>query len=800
MHPNMVLKMPKYLDSFSKDLLNLEAILNGTTPSDVLSLDKERLYCETYESALGEIKRIMNLPPGSKVTFDLETVKTNPFVATTPMSDKYNSLYEDGYIPRPKIVAIGLSDRSGYGCSIPLYHRQTPFTGNQLGTIIKFLRFLFEDTDLEFVAHNGKFDMKWLRNQLDILVENNFIYDTMLMHYLGVVEEKGTHGLKELAWQETDMGGYDDALDGVSPKGVDDKGNYDLIDWDILKVYLADDADCTYRLLDKYLPLIEENPENKWLWNNLVLPGSNTLLDIECNGVFVDQEWLKRLEENYPKEIKRIYKKLHEFPEVLSIEREWQGMWEERVAIGSIQKANRTEEQQDKFTKYKRFDPSKGQCEFNFGSTTQLKNLLFVQLGLKTTILTDKGEELKRIDPSKITWEHFSTNDDSLKIMKSQHPIIELLMEYRKVNHLYNNFVVTMRGYLDPKGMIHPSYNLHGTVTGRLSSSEPNAQQYPRHSNDPLVFQYSNDIKNLFTSRFGSEGVMIQFDYSQLELRILAVFSQDKNLIDLYRSGADLHKTVASQAFNKPVDEITKDERTSSKKLQFGIVYQESAKGLASDLQSEGIDMTVEDCENFISNYFKQYPSVEKWVNATKRFAKRNKYVKSLTNRIRHLPTIDSTERSLASEAIRQAVNAPIQSSGSDCTMMSLIHINKWLKETGKSSKIAITVHDSIVVDSPKDEAIEVAEKMKHIMENLAEYNPFYKFLGDVPIVSECEIGYSYGDSYECDIDELKEQGIDNFLQQQISKKREKEQEVYKKAEDKGQIIPPFVEGYWKNI
>jgi DNA polymerase I-like protein with 3'-5' exonuclease and polymerase domains len=319
----------------------------------------------------------------------------------------------------------------------------------------------------------------------------------------------------------------------------------------------------------------------------------------------------------------------------------------------------------------------------------------------------------------------------------------------------------------------------------------------PRKSNDIFSFQYWHEIKSLFVSRFGDEGCIVQFDYSQLELRILAVFSQDPTLIGLYRSGADLHKAVASDAFGIPIEEVTKDQRTASKKIQFGVVYQESARGLSEDLRAEGINMSEKECQTFIDKYFRRFPYVEKWVKEIKRFAKRHKYVETKTKRRRNLPTIDSTDRSIANEAERQAVNAPIQSTGSDCTLMSLILINKWLRESGKRSRICITVHDSIVLDCPKSEVLEVASKVKHIMENLAEYNEFYKFLGDVPIVSEMEIGYSYGEAFECTIEEIEEHGVDGFLQAQLSKKHAKEEEAFKKADENGTKIPTYVRGYW---
>jgi uracil-DNA glycosylase family 4 len=781
-HPNMVLKQPKYMEFFSKDIINLHSILEGVLPADILAYEQERLYCEDYDTAINELKRLMALPDGHLVTVDLETVKSNPYLDKTVMSKTKRAMFPESEIV--KISAIGFSDRAGYGNAIPLYHRETPFTGNQIGTIVKFIRFLIEDSKLEFVAHNSKFEMKWLLQQLDIYLAD-LKWDTMLMHYLAVTEEKGTHDLKQLAWLETDMGGYDDELDPYLPKG-DDEGNYDMIPWDTLKVYLAADVDVTYRLLDKYKPLIEEDKEKKWLWDNLMVPGLYALMDIEHTGAKVDGDLLGIYRGRYEEEIDRIEAKLREYPEIVSLERERHELWLERVAIGGIKKANRTEEQQTKFEKNKKYDPKKGGDKLNFGSSTQLQVLFFEIMGLETVVLTDKG--------------HPSTNDDSLKYMRNQHPMIALLMEYRKVAHLYSNFIDKMSMHVDARGLIHGNYNLHGTVTGRLSSNEPNMQQLPRKVNDPFLFQYWNEIKALFVSRFGDDGVIIQFDYSQLELRILAVMTGDPELIRLYRSGADLHKEVASGAFGVPVSEVTKDQRTASKKIQFGIVYQESAKGLSEDLRAEGINMSVEECQSFIDSYFKRFPVVERWIKRIKKFAKKNKHVRTMTNRIRHLDAIDSTDRSVANEAERQAVNAPIQSTGSDCTLMALIIINDWLQNSDLKSRIVITVHDSIVFDCPKDEVVEVSEKVKHVMENLAEYNEFYKFLGDVPILSEMEIGYNYGHSFECSIEDIKEQGVDGFLQKELADKHTKEQEKYAKAEKEGTPIPKHVTGYWENI
>lgn len=453
--PQMVLKQPKYMDFFVKDIVNLKSVLEGEPPKDIVKVDTNYKYGETYEDVVEELNRFINLPSGTVVSFDLETIKSNPFVPKVSMGKTSSMKYPTSN--KPKIVAVGLSDKEGYGFAFPLHHRQTPFNESQLNHLEELLRVLFAREDLEFTGHNAKFDSKWIARKLKTMPVK-YTWDSLLMHYLLITEEKGTHGLKQLAWIETDMGGYDDALDKVKPKG-EDEGNYDLIDWDTLKYYLCGDVDCGLRITNKYIKMLLEDDKKKWMWDNIMLPGTDALMDMEINGAYISKEWLDVLKEAYPKEIARQEDRLKQFPEVLEIERENLDKWRERERIALIKKADRTDEEQDKFVKYKKYDPSKGGHLFNFGSTAQLQDLLFDRMGLTTVVLTDKGKP--------------STNDDSMKYMKKQHPMCEMMLEYRKVRHLYNNFVVNMEDMIDEEGLIHPTYKTYGTVTGRLSSSEP---------------------------------------------------------------------------------------------------------------------------------------------------------------------------------------------------------------------------------------------------------------------------------------------------------------------------------------
>ena len=787
-HPNFVLKQPKWLEIFSKDIENLAVILGGRGMDPEGSQPEERRYCDTYVEAIDELKRLISLPK-TRIVVDIEAKNLNPWK------------------PDSKVLSIGFSDRSGYASVICLYHQDTPFTGNQIGTIIKFMRYLFQNTEHEFIEQYGKFDTKYILISLGI-VTVNFKWDPMLMHYIGITEESGTHSLKDFAWQYTNKGGYDNELDDFKKSLPEkDRYNYDLIPWHILKPYNAMDCDVTYRVFDQFLPIIEGNEDINWLYHNIMMPGSIALQTIEINGMYVDTDWLDFLNEKYPGEIERIVERLHQFPEVLAVEREYEERWVERCNIGQVKKAMRTDEQQSKFEKYKKYDPSKeGGGKFKFSSTKQLQELLYVRLGLRGEVLTESGEDyrkengisMKRLKDLPYTC--FSTSDDALIQLAKQHPMPQILQEFRKASHLLNNFVKGMYENITPDGLVHPTMNIHATATGRTSGNDPNPQQFPRKVNNPLLFQYHHEIKRLFTSRFGEDGVIIQLDYSQVEVRILAVLAEDDVLKNLFKSGVDIHIDNAADAFGIPAEEVTKDQRTASKKVTFGVIYQESPQGLSDDLKLEGIIMSKAECAEFIAKWFKKFVKSDKWIKNTKRMVRIEKQVKNALGRIRHLPTIDSTEDSIRGEAERQAVNSPIQSTSADITIKALILINGWLKENNKRSVIFVTVHDSIGLDCPKDEVIEVSTKVKYIMENISEYDERYKFLGDMPLVVDLEIGYNYGELYECKGHNLEEIGVDNFIRSQQTKKLIKEQEAYAKAEASGTRIPKFVYPYWNKV
>lgn len=722
MHPRMTLRKPAYLDYIIKDMETLKDLKeNGMTEVSGVKYK----YLETLQDCMEEIIRLKN--EAKILCFDLETTG------------------KSAYFDDSKIVCISLTDKTHSGCVIPLYHHETPLWGWEIGTVVKMLRWLLEDESIPKVAHNGKFDIEWLHAWLDIDVKN-FSFDTMLAHYLAVSEEQGTQGLKGLAWEFTDMGGYDNALDeerAKLPEAI--RYNYDNIPWDVLKTYAVADVDCCLRLMEIFKPMIDENPKWKIVMDNIMMPGSYALRSIEENGMSFDVKMSEHYAQTYGDEIARITERLESYPEVLQLERQKQELWQEREKIKLIPKKDRTEEEQKKFEKYKKYENYK----FNWGSVQQLSELLFDKLGLVTTITTDTGA--------------FSTGEEALNEMREQHEIPDLLLELRKVTTLNGMFIQKLPTMRDKKDIVHPSFNISGTVTGRMSSENPNAQQFPRKAEHPLLFQYHNEPKALFNSRFGESGCILNADYSALEMRIAGIISEDEALSRAFLSGQDLHKSTASIVWEIPIEEVSKDQRTAAKKVNFGIIYGKSGVTFAKDeyydpsgknpKKTADWDEAKAMGNKLVEDYLNAFSGLAKWLTDTKKFAYKYGYVETMFGRRRRLPDLKSKVQTLKSNAERQAINAPIQGTGSDLTLLSLIQIQQWLSSNHMKSKMIATVHDSIVFDVYIPELAIVSATVKNIMEHVHE--PYIKT--NIPIISELELGVNYGSTFDVGVEECQQ-------------------------------------------
>lgn len=726
LHPRMTLAKPLYRDYIKSDILKLKELVTDGL-KEVEGVDYH--YPKTMAECLIEIDKLNR--EAKELSFDLETTGKSPYKEWS------------------KIVCISLSMEERTGVMIPLYHHETPLWGYELGTVVKKLRELLENPKIPKIAQNGKFDMEWLDVWLDIKVAN-YAGDSQFGHYLTISEELGTQGLKSQAWEFTDMGGYDNKLDEYKKSlpdsdGPEGRNNYDNIPWNILSEYGCADADCTLRCWHIYKQKLDQNYQWTTIMNDILIPASYAIMEMEENGMKMDMEVARHHQETYAAEVKRITDRLESYPEVLELEREKQQLWVERQAIGAIPKSQRTPEEQEKFEKYKKYQDYK----FNFGSVQQLSELLYDRLGLVTSIKTDTGAN--------------STNEEALMEIREQHDIPDLLLELRKVTTLNNMFISKLPLLVDKNNIIHPSFNITGTVTGRMSSENPNQQQLPRPSENPLSFQYQNEIKSLFCSRYGDNGCILNADYSALEMRIAGIISGDPTLLKAFQSGKDLHKSTASLVWGVPIDEVSKEMRTNAKSVNFGIIYGKSGVTFAQDLfydpsgknpkKTKDWEKAKKEGMKLVDDYLKTFSGLRDWINNTKKSAYKKGYVKTMFGRYRRLPDLKSKVNKLKTEAERQAINAPVQGTGSDLTLLSIVSIQRQLKDGKYKSKMICTVHDSIVFDIYIPELAEVAKMIKNTMEHIHE--PYIDT--EVPIVSEIEMGRSYGEMFEVELDEIDE-------------------------------------------
>ena len=774
MSPKMVPTKPLYKTFILKDLDTLKDLyVKGMTQITGVTYK----YLETIKEVTEELVRLKN--EAKRIVFDIETTGKSP------------------YMEYSKIICISLTDKSHYGVVIPLYKHDSPFMLSEIGYIVKLLRWLLEDESIPKSAHNGKFDIEWLREQLGINVAN-FDFDTMFGHYIAISEEQGSQGLKSQAWEFTDMGGYDNELDEYVKKlsdgeGVDSRYNYDRVPWDILKTYAAADADCCFRLVEIYKPLIDKNDMWKILMEDILMPGSYALSIIESNGMKIDVNLAKQYQNSYGNEISRIINRLYQFPEVLEIEHEKQTLYAECKELMQIPAKDRTPEEKQKIANYSKYKDYK----FNFNSVVSLRELLYNKLGLVTTVYTAKGE--------------LSTNETAMAELKKQHEIPALLLELKKVNTLNNMFIKKLPLLRDKNDIVHSSFSLTGTVTGRTSSSDPNMQQIPRKAGDnPLLFQYHNEPKSLFISRFGENGCIVNIDYSALEMRLAAIISADKKMTQAFLSGVDIHKANASYMYNIPIEEVTKDARTKAKSLGFGIIYGKSGVTFAKDLfyDPSGKDPNkTSDWEkakkqgfNIVDHFLNTFSGLKRWIEKTKKFAYKHGYVETMFGRRRRLPDLNSRLNTLKSDAERQSVNAPIQGTGSDLTMLSVIKINEWLHKNNMRSMIVATVHDSIVFDVYIPELAKLAPAIKNIMEHVHE--PYIDT--EVPILAELELGKDYGSTIEITLEEcqglLNSQDVNDWLTTKSIIKYENEILTLKKMGYSVEKITEYLKQYNRPI
>ncbi len=673
-HPAAVLRgREEYRSYIERDLKKAAAIVNGEAVED-------RVSYTLIRTKANAARLVDELYDADRWTYDLETTGLDPRADDA-------AILCCGFCTEPKTAYV-----------VPFAHPECPWYGDR-GFMRDFFEQVMQSPAIK-IAHNAKFDIGYIEHVAGAQIADP-IDDTMLMHYL-IDEMRGTHGLKKLAWDFITMGGYDRDLDAwFVQHGMKAKTSrqFAKVPLETLYKYCAADADATMRLHEVFTEKLSD--VQRGLLDGLILPAMRVVVKMESRGMAVDRSYMDDLDKQIPermRELETVMRGRYR-PEVEAVE----------LKLSEIEFTKR---------KAKLKNPDKAtpkRFEFKWSSNAHLKMLLYDVLDLPY----DSWAKTKT-GPS--------VDVEAMYYILDRRPDMELiddLLDWRKLKTLHGTFIRGLIEKISPAdGRVHGQFNLHGTETGRLSSSNPNMQNIPR----------TKLIKNQFMSPLGWS--IIQVDFSQVELRVAAMLSKDRTMTGFFHQGGDLHVETASRVYNVSSDKVTKEQRSLAKGVGFGILYGRGAPAI-----SAATGVPEHEAEQFIKDYFNLYSGVNRWIKSMHKQAKRDGFVSTPFGRMRRLPGAMSDDKKVWLYAERQAANTPIQSTASDLTLMSLIELDAALDE--RDAVIVSTVHDSIILYARDGCIDDTARTCKRIMEHLSGLPDE---LTTVPIIADVEVGKRWGE------------------------------------------------------
>jgi len=334
-------------------------------------------------------------------------------------------------------------------------------------------------------------------------------------------------------------------------------------------------------------------------------------------------------------------------------------------------------------------------CEFNLNSPKQLRQVLFEKLKLPQGRKTKSGP---------------STDEDVLRKLAQSHELPRLLLEYRQLMKLKSTYVDALPALINPRTQrLHTTLNQAGTQTGRLSSSNPNLQ------NIPIKTELGRSIREAIIA-FSVDSVLVSFDYSQIELRVLAHISKDQGLINAFRADADIHRRTAALVYGCDEKDVTDQMRDAAKRINFGIIYGLSAYGLSRDLE-----IPMDAAQQFIDAYFATYPGVKSYIDSQIERARKEGFVTTILGRRRYLPEINDRNTAIRQFAQRQAVNAPIQGSASDLIKLAMIRVHNAMRSQATKASMILQIHDELLFDVPRADVMGFSAIVREIMEHVME-------------------------------------------------------------------------------
>mgnify|MGYP001485939976 CR=1 FL=1 len=558
----------------------------------------------------------------------------------------------------------GLYPRDGYMLGISLCYDGK--TGAYINTEVfdetteELLRKLFKNKIVVF--HNAKFDMAFFEYHFNF--EFPRFEDTMLLHYL-IDENPGGHGLKQLSIKFTPYGDYEKPMYDWMDQYRKEHGilkndfQWSSIPFEVMKTYAAMDALCTFLLYEKFVK-IKQNKKLAWVYDHILIPGCRFLTDTQDNGVPFNKRRLQISQELMQDDIDKAIATLYENPKIAE------------------------------------FEKINGK-DFNPNSTVQLRSLLFDYIGLNPT-----GKKTG-------TGAH-STDAEVLERLSEQSEVPQLILDIRQKSKIKNTYLDKIIPQLDRDSRLRTSFNLHGTTSGRLSSSgKLNMQQLPR--DNPAV-------KGCIKAAKGHK--IVAMDLTTAEVYVAAILAKDKALMDVFRSGGNFHSSIAKTVFKLDCDvedvaEFYTTSRQAAKAVTFGIMYGAGPKKISEQVTKDsGTYFSQQEAREVIDDYFKSFHALKNWIDTNHRFIEQNGFVYSFFGRKRRLPNVKSSDAGIKSHSIRSGLNFLVQSAASDINLLGAVDMHADIQASKMKARIFALVHDSILAEVPEEEIDTYSEKLKH--------------------------------------------------------------------------------------
>lgn len=564
---------------------------------------------------------------------------------------------------RADLVGISLAISAERGYYIPVGHQADMGQQLPMKEVMAALQKPLTDPHRAKIGHNLKYDIIMLARHG--LRVTPLSFDTMIAEWL-INPTSRNLGLKNLAWVRLNLQMTN--IEELIGSGKNQR-TMAQVPIETAAAYAAADAVAVLRLK----PILEEQLKTNQAWQlfeTIEMPLIPVLAEMEMAGIALDLPFLSRMAGELNRRISEIEQQIFS-------------------AIG---------------------------MPFNLNSTQQLSQALFDRLKLSPPDRTQRTES-----------GHYSTSAAVLEALRGQHPVVDLILEYRELAKLKSTYVDALPQQVNPHtGRVHTSYNQTGSVTGRLASSDPNLQ------NIPIRSELGRQVRQAFIAQQGWS--LLSVDYSQVELRIVAHMADDPAMLTAFREEQDIHTATAGAIFKVPQNEVSKEMRRHAKAINFGLIYGMSAFGL-----TRSSELTLAEAEDFVEAYFQQFPGVKQYLDNIRRQASRQGYVETLLGRRRYFPNLKTQGNpSMRNREEREAINAPIQGSAADIMKIAMLKVPPAIEKAGLAGRILLQVHDELVLECPNDELKVTARLVCQMMEEAYNLN--------APLQTEARFGRNWGE------------------------------------------------------